>query len=222
MNLNENTKLSFIKTAFKNIDDTKPDEVYKARANLLGQEFKNSHNENEIKRNEWFFLLRCVNGCIQFESEDTIEQEKIFNDLKAHPYFSYYKGKELLLNLFLNRKPFQELLKSAEPEIAQIFFGLYHLHIDIRFNAQRDFDERMESQANCVKFTEILKKLKAKFPLLFDEYLDMFQYCMAKAQVPIEKEKVGFFKQMIRPKNLIILLVFIVALLIFFGLILNE
>lgn len=222
MNLNENTKLSFIKTAFESIDDTRPDEIYKARANLLGQEFKNSHNENEIKRNEWFFLLRCVNGCIQYESEDTIEQEKIFNDLKAHPYFAFYKGKDLLLNLFQNRKPFQELLKSAEPEIAQIFFGLYHLHIDIRFNAQRDFDEKMESQANCVKFSEILKKMKTNFPILFDEYSNAFQYCMAKAYVPVEKEKVGIFKQMLTPKNLIILSVFVVALLIFIGLILSE
>ena len=175
MSLNEEARLLYLKSSFKLIDESNAEDFYKARAGILGHSFNPVNDENEAKRGRWFYLLRGINTCIQFDTLPIEEQEKIFKDWQAHPYYAYYEDKELVSNLFQNRKVFKETLANVEPGIAKIFYGLYHLHSEAKANANREVEEIFEIEEKCIKMKEVIKVFKQKLPILYSEYGKMFQ-----------------------------------------------
>lgn len=212
MKHSEEAKLLYLKSLFKNIDEFKADEVYKSRANFLGTVFKGINEDNEIKRNRWFNLLRIANEIIQYELQDEKQEEEIVKELMEHPYFKIYKGKEFLLNILNHRKQFKATLKEFDDETAKIYYGLFHLHQEVQTSAVNATEELLADDAKALKFGNSVKIFQKKLPALFKEYGELFQICISRVEPKKVTKKRTFNKTL---QNIPWYLYLIIILIIF-------
>jgi hypothetical protein len=199
MSLSNEARLLYLKTSFKNINESKAEDFYKVRAETLGHSFKPVNDENETKRGRWFYLLRGINSCIQFDNLPIEDQEKLYNDWKAHPYFAYDENKELTVNLFQNRKIFKEILTGVEPGVARIFYGLYHLNVEAKAIAMKEIKEMAVIPEKCSKLSNVIILFKQKLPVVYAEYSEMFQAISHKGLgdpiVSLQNQFIAFLKK---------------------------
>lgn len=189
MMLSEEAKVSYIKGAFRNIEENNAEEIYKNRAAFLEQEIRGVKSDNKIKRNKWFYLLRVFNEFIQDDKANEADEESIVKELKDHPYYQYYSDKKQIDNLIEFRAKIHFVLSEFDRNISDVFYGLLHIAPEVQKQAFQRLKEIFEGEEPMRgKLIESVKIIRVQLPFLNEKFSDAFNVIIAEPPKSKKKE----------------------------------